>query len=66
MSLVDAVNEHRPLRGAMLEALFSRLPAGHPARAVCDCPDGEPGALASGARVVEAGVPEGGAGATVP
>lgn len=42
MSLVDAVNEHRPLRGAMRAGLFSRLPAGHPARAVCDCPDGEP------------------------
>lgn len=41
MSLVDAVNEHRPLRGAMLAALFSRVPAGHPARAVCDCPDGD-------------------------
>lgn len=39
MSLVDAVNEHRPLRGAALEGLFSRIPADHPARAVCECPE---------------------------
>lgn len=55
MSLVDAVNEHRPLRGAMLAALFTRVPAGHPARAVCDCPDGQAGAPTSEARVPEPG-----------
>jgi flavin-dependent dehydrogenase len=42
MSLVDAVNEHRSLRGALLRGLFARIPPQHAAHAVCECPDGEP------------------------
>ncbi len=41
MSLFDAVNEHRSLRRAVVRGLFSRIPRGHPARAVCACPDGK-------------------------
>ncbi len=42
MSLVDAVNEHRPLRRAVLRGLLGRIPTDHPARAVCECPEGAP------------------------
>jgi len=42
MSLVDAVNEHRSLRGARRRGLFSRSPQEHRAREVCECPDGIP------------------------
>lgn len=42
MSLVDAVNEHRSFRGALLRGLFGRIPPEHPARRVCECPDGDP------------------------
>ncbi|MFV1986904.1 MAG: lycopene cyclase family protein [Gemmatimonadota bacterium] len=40
MSMVDAVNEHRSLRSAVRRGLFARIPPRHPARAVCECPDG--------------------------
>lgn len=42
MSLVDAVNEHRSFKRALLRGLFGRIPPDHPARGVCECPDGDP------------------------
>jgi len=39
MSLIDAVNEHRSMPGAIWRGLFERIPRGHPAREVCECPD---------------------------
>ncbi len=38
-SLVDAVNEHRSLSGALLRGLAWRIPPDHPAEVVCDCTD---------------------------
>ena len=40
MSLVDAINEHGSLRGAILRNLVSRVPDRQIAEAVCECPDG--------------------------
>lgn len=43
MSLLDAINEHGSLSGALLRSLISRVPDRRMAQAVCECPDG-PGA----------------------
>lgn len=40
MSLVDAVNEHRSIGGALFRALTEPISKTHRARAVCECPDG--------------------------
>jgi flavin-dependent dehydrogenase len=53
MSLVDAINEHSSLRGALLRSLVSRVPDRGMAEAVCECPDGS-GASAPTARGIEA------------
>jgi flavin-dependent dehydrogenase len=45
ISLLDAINEHGSLRGALLRSLVSRVPDRQTAKAVCECPDG-PGASA--------------------
>jgi len=45
MALVDAINEHGSLRGALVRSLVSRVPDRQMAEAVCKCPDG-PGASA--------------------
>ena len=45
MSLVDAINEHGSLRGALLRSVVSRVPDREMAEAICECPDG-PGASA--------------------
>lgn len=46
-SLVDAVNEHRSLRGALWRGAFTRIPPERAARAVCECLDGEGSAVAT-------------------
>jgi flavin-dependent dehydrogenase len=53
MSLLDAINEHGSLRGALLRSLVWRVPDRQIAEAVCECPDG-PGASAPTARGNEA------------
>src|SRR5581483_6062675 len=53
MSLVDAINEHGSLRGALLRSLVSRAPDRRAAEAVCECPDGR-GAVAPPPRGNEA------------
>ena len=53
MSLVDAINEHGPLRGAFLRGIISRVPDRQKAEAVCQCPDG-PGASAPITQAIEA------------
>lgn len=53
MSLVDAINEHGSLRGAVLRSLVSSAPDRQMADAVCECPDGS-GASAPTARGNEA------------
>lgn len=42
MSLVDAVNEHRSMGTTLWRGLLGRIPPEHPARGVCECPDGRP------------------------
>lgn len=53
MSVLDAINEHGSLRGALLRSLVSRVPDREMAEAVCECPDGS-GASAPTARGNEA------------
>jgi flavin-dependent dehydrogenase len=48
MSMVDAVNEHRSLSSALRRGLFARIPPTHPARIVCECPDGRDAEISVG------------------
>jgi len=60
ISLVDAINEHGSLRGALLRSLVSRVADRQKAEAVCECPDGRgasaPFVRANGATAARAAV----------
>lgn len=61
MALVDAINEHGSLRGALLRSLVSRAPDRQMAEAVCECPDGRgapaPVVRANAAKAARAAAP---------